>query len=640
MKNHLIAITVLMFSYSLSNAQSSKNLIIPANPTPGQTVNFTYNPAGTELGKEKQFDAIVYVFDTLIKASEIKLIEKAGKWTGSIPTTKHTKAVFLVFRKDKLIDNNKGNGYWTMFYKNGQPVKGSIATIGEIGSGIGAFAMQLTIDPKESISMLDQEFERHPDLLTRYLFSYALLQAKIDRSTAYENMRGLINKAIAKENKNENEYGQIVQTLQIFKQRDSMALIKKEALSKFPNGSLARGDRQMAFYGEKDLKKQELLLSDYAKDYPPNDKLSKIVLNNLYTFFAEEAARKKEWELFKKYESLNTDKEMGARMLNSVAWNLSGGDIDKEAIDLTLAKNLSAKSLKNIEDLLNSTALGLDIFTEKEYKKNLENTLGLYEDTYALLLWKAGEKESALMHQAAAIKKMKFPSADVNERYILFKSMLKGVSTVKSEVIEQIKTGKSSPKMRALLKDIYLSEGNKEESFDKYVDEIINSYRIKLREDLVKKIINKPAPKFSLKDLDGKQVSLDELKGKIVVVDFWATWCGPCIASFPGMQLALTKYKDDPNVKFVFVDTWENKGSEEMQKGASSFITKNKYNFHVLLDSDDKVVSNFNVDGIPTKFIIDGDGNIRYRADGYEGSIDKLVEEISIIIEELKKPKA
>jgi thiol-disulfide isomerase/thioredoxin len=74
---------------------------------------------------------------------------------------------------------------------------------------------------------------------------------------------------------------------------------------------------------------------------------------------------------------------------------------------------------------------------------------------------------------------------------------------------------------------------------------------------LAKELISQPAPAFSLVDLEGNKVSLAELKGKVVILDFWATWCAPCKKSFPAMQKALDKYKADPNVRFLFIDTWE-----------------------------------------------------------------------------------
>jgi thiol-disulfide isomerase/thioredoxin len=157
-----------------------------------------------------------------------------------------------------------------------------------------------------------------------------------------------------------------------------------------------------------------------------------------------------------------------------------------------------------------------------------------------------------------------------------------------------------------------------------------------LREELVKKMISEAAPRFALKDLSGNTVSLDELKGKVVVVDFWATWCGPCKASFPGMQKVQEKYKNDPDVKFVYIDGWESKKPEEMQKNASDFIAKNKYDFNVLLDTDDKIISSYAVEGIPTKFFIDPASKVRFKEIGYDGSKDKLIDEVSIMVDVLK----
>ncbi len=109
------------------------------------------------------------------------------------------------------------------------------------------------------------------------------------------------------------------------------------------------------------------------------------------------------------------------------------------------------------------------------------------------------------------------------------------------------------------------------------------------------------------------------------------------------MQMAVNKYKDDPNVKFLFVDCWET--AQNYADGVKKFIADNKYTFHVLLDEKNdegrqaKVVSSYKVEGIPTKFIIDKDGNIRFKYVGYSGSSDKVLEEVSNMIELTGNPE-
>jgi peroxiredoxin len=75
---------------------------------------------------------------------------------------------------------------------------------------------------------------------------------------------------------------------------------------------------------------------------------------------------------------------------------------------------------------------------------------------------------------------------------------------------------------------------------------------------------------------------------------------------------------------------------EDKTKKASDFITKNDYPFHVLIDDENKVIEKYKVSGIPTKFIIDSEGNIRFKSIGFAGSDDKLVEELSTMISLIK----
>ena len=96
------------------------------------------------------------------------------------------------------------------------------------------------------------------------------------------------------------------------------------------------------------------------------------------------------------------------------------------------------------------------------------------------------------------------------------------------------------------------------------------------------------------------------------------------------MKMAVEHYASDQNVVFLFVDTWES--GDNIQGKVSDFIDSNNYPFHVLMDSANKVVADFGVSGIPTKFIIGPDQKIHFKAVGYSGNNDELVEELKMMI--------
>ncbi|HUR10738.1 MAG TPA: TlpA disulfide reductase family protein, partial [Flavitalea sp.] len=279
--------------------------------------------------------------------------------------------------------------------------------------------------------------------------------------------------------------------------------------------------------------------------------------------------------------------------------------------------------------------------TAKQWKEDRKMTYSMYADTYAYILYKTQDYKTGMEYakDAATIRKMK--DAEYNDRYALLLEKTAPPAQVKKELEQLAKEGVAGKEAKEVLKRTYIKTKGSEAGYDEYIT-ALNRYGIeKLKAELAKKMINEPAPKFRLVNLQGNDVDLNELKGKVVILDFWATWCGPCKASFPAMQKAQDKYKNDPNVAFLFIDTWEGGDDKtKREKTVAEFIQKNKYSFNVLYDVPDKedpnafvVVNEYKVNGIPTKFVLDHEGRIRFKSVGFGGNEDGLVQELSLMIE-------
>ena len=133
-----------------------------------------------------------------------------------------------------------------------------------------------------------------------------------------------------------------------------------------------------------------------------------------------------------------------------------------------------------------------------------------------------------------------------------------------------------------------------------------------------------PAPAWKLVDLDGKPVESASLAGKIVVMDFWGSWCGPCRRELPLFDALYQHHRDDARVRFIGVN-WEREKDRHAEL-ARDYMTQNHLTFPVVIDPEQSAVQGFNVQAFPTVFIIDATGRIRFQNVGVAENIDEIIE--------------
>ncbi len=140
----------------------------------------------------------------------------------------------------------------------------------------------------------------------------------------------------------------------------------------------------------------------------------------------------------------------------------------------------------------------------------------------------------------------------------------------------------------------------------------------------IDEIIGMSAPDFTLKSVSGEDTSLSSFRGKVVVLNFWATWCPPCVKEMPSLNKLYKNYKEQGII--VIAASTDNSIAK-----INKFLKRNPVDFIVVSDPDYRTSRDFKVFSLPTSFLIDKDGKIVKK---YLGEIDWMDQSV---VEEIKK---
>ncbi len=596
----------------------------PEKPTAGEEITVNYMADSTNLSSVKNIDLLAYLYSKdLDNTIQVEMHKNGKVWTGKFSTTPKTRGVLVEFiqnGKEENYDNNNKKGYLINLYdKDGNVVPGSYAGY---AAGIitwGSYYVNLDRDPKSALKYIEKDFSKNPSIRNEYLKYYVYTEslinpAKMD-SISSANLDSLATH-------NPTTEDELVDLALGYRRQNPMKATKYFELlqQKYPKSDYVQKIEYSNIYNEPDINKKLSEIKEYEKKFPDSKYIAN-VYDLPIKYYVDNNSFGKVFDYLKK-----NSKKVSTYSFYNVA-NIMMKRNQSPRLSLQVSE-LGVK--RSREDLKNPIGEKPIYESTQEWKEERKTALGMN-------LYMLGKAQYALSHKKEAQKSLgeaveltEGQSSDLNDLYAKILIDNKEYGKALDELSKFIRSGNSTSDMKDLLKTAYVKKNKGEKGFSDFEGQFELAAHKQLVQKLKKEMVDKPAPNFTLKDLNGKEISLSSLKGKTVVVDFWATWCGPCKSSFPGMKEAVEKYSKNKNVKFLFVNTWEN--VKDKEKNAEQFIKGNNYPFHVLLDEHNQVVAKYKVSGIPTKFVIDKDGNIRFVKVGFSGNTDEMVDEISTMI--------
>jgi thiol-disulfide isomerase/thioredoxin len=585
---------------------------LPGQPFPAanKSLSVQYDPAGTILEKEAAISGTAFFIDSTKKTGQDKfeLQKKKGLWRTSVKIPAGTVLVHLFFTgiDGKTIEDNNGNGYLLPVYKKGRPVQYAFYRMSNLSEGIPLDDARLKKNDAAALGYLKTELSYYPGEMAAFRMQFFNMLI----NSPEPSDKGLLKHQLSGFESDKEDELWMVQRYWAFlgnaQAADSLALVLRK---KFPAGNFVVDENMQAIIQDKDYTSKTARFHDFEQRFPEPAGNGPQSYNyiNLYTVMAAAAISNSDTAYAAAYVKLIRDKQAQAGVYNNAAAGF--------------------QKQHQVEKALWYAHRAVDLTDTTIRRRNWEAYL-----TMASLLLETGRYQEGLNYATPVYKNA--PGKDGITIYARLLQANRQIADAKRVLEAAIRQGQSSVGMKTQLKAIYEAENNAT-PFDVYLSSLENKAATSAQKANVINLINEPAQPLQLLDLSGKMVDLASFKGKIVVLDFWATWCKPCIQSFPAMQQVMSQF---PGVVFLFVATFE-KGDARQNVG--NFKNENRYPFAFLLDEKNiadqsyKAFTNFKVSSIPYKLVLDKQGNIRYRTSGFNGNDDELINELREVIHQL-----
>ncbi len=609
------------------NALAQKDLIQinPLNPAIGQKVTISYLPKN-KLVTEKP--NLVLSYSNFFEMPNVLPLEINGeRWETSFIVPRYAKyASFYIKHGDSIYRQDSKNHYELIFHKNGKPVFDSYL--------YKSYSLQAQIGKSDSLKQLanqliEKELELYPD-------NYAAKLVRLSNLMSYDkpNAKKYVTEGLAiiekrlKENPTSMaNINQVTMGYIIIGENPRMDTLKQMIIKKYPKSEVGFEYLYEAAYKTKDEGEQVKKLEALLKLIPEG--VNSIVGDIHKKLFIHYANLKNEKLALTHARGVASVKDPWLpKELKELAVILSANNL---ALDT--AKMYAEMSLKMVNDYPFGV---IRSFPEYGYIPGyVANRDGLISEQKGEILSVIGsiytrQKEYELAEQKlkeamkfskniAVYHNLAYLYEETKQPRLAFDSYRKILLQLPVDTL-----------MLANYKRNYVAYNGKIDGYEAQLNALKKEWEVENLPKLQAGTLNLSAPIFNnVYDMKGNLLNPKLLEGKTIIIDFWATWCVPCIEGFPYMQKVYDQFKGNKDVVFMIM----NSGSKNSLIDAQNWFKQNSFTFPIYYN-DRKLAEAFQVTTIPSTFLIDRYGKIRYKTVGFEGPImeAKLALEIKDLI--------
>jgi len=610
--------------------------VSPVQPQRGQEVTVTYRTdvAGAKIGANAQEVTMVFTYSTFYDLPWKLPMKKSGKhWVASFVAQRYATFATFYLQSGTLIDQPAADRHYQIpVFEGKNRVLGSYL---HESYSLSAQKPKSTDLPKLKLALLKKELANYPDNYEAKVSRLSVLMAAAPSEAARMKYRQEARKIIAQKFESAptvtGNVNKVTMGYLMIGEKSRLDSVRQVIMERYPNTDIAKDLLADRIARGKDSTQiipqlETLLASGDAK----GEEGSANIHSMLFRRYA--AKRDSVRALWHASKLIDEKSPQLPKTLKDIAATLTGYGIAPAAAiayadqSYALVAKWPVGIIRYFPEFGHIPSFVADTVRAAAVADAKSELLALQ----ALNYLKLGKKSTAAGLAAGASSFGKSREAILNIAQV-YQQL--GLAEPAYDVLWKLLLADPTDRVAlAAAKQAYGKFNNDPSGFIVKVKELEQLELGRMKTDLKKKMLNVAGPELTgLTDLAGNPVTAEMMKNKVVVLDFWATWCVPCIQEMPYFQKVYDKYKDHPEVLFMVVNSGSNNTIDDARKWAKQ---NPQYSFPIYYNNDKQIGEKVGFTLIPTIAVIDKSGKMQFRTIGFEGPVleKKLGVEIDLLL--------